>query len=90
MVLFLEIECVKRDGNCITAIHGSIAPQSSEQRPTPGTLRAIDEAKGPAWWMHPKHGKLSIMFFKMNGKNCFFVEDPDDPSHNLLAELPDC
>ena len=98
MVLITKIECVKKENDGITGIFGTICSDVSGKDPKQGLVLAskIDIAI----YRHPQHGDLPIKFIKAgrgSGEklvepktNCFFLVDPDNPSHNLLDDFDEC
>lgn len=95
MILLLQINCIKRDGNFVTEITGLVAPQSSDKQPESRTLRAIDQPFDIRW-RRPNVGDAQISIGETIKQHTqikikyFLVPDPSNPSKNLLENLPLC
>ncbi|HJW19717.1 MAG TPA: hypothetical protein VJ571_04090 [Candidatus Nitrosotalea sp.] len=66
MIRFSVIDCVEKTGTLITGIYGTIDPQPSDGMPEKTKFRAIEEAKGPAWYKHEL-----IQLLTLNDIKCF-------------------
>ncbi len=89
-MLFTKIHCVIKDGNKVIEIHGRKAPQSSNGVPEDVRLRAVESARGPIEWEHPKHRKLFIQFVTISDTRCFVCIDPNNQNTNLLESVQEC
>ena len=92
MIVFLQINYVKKEGNFVTEITGMVRAQSSDEKPKQQTLKAIDQP-WDVHWRHPKFGdkliKQGTVIDPHTKKETkyFLVVDPNNPSHNLLEDL---
>lgn len=91
MVIFLQIDCVKKQvgSSLILEITGLVKSQSSSEPPTQQTLKAIDQPYN-VHWIHPTFGNVLIAHYTMNNTKCFVASPLNDARRNLLAELPNC
>lgn len=98
MLDILEIICVKKQGNYVTAIHGKIRDQS-HQEPKTGTILAKDGHSSVLLKYNPE--PLSVRTMKVSETNsgskigetniaCFIAMDPKKPTHNVLEDFPEC
>jgi len=96
MLDILEIICVKKHGNYVTAIHGKIRDQPGEE-PKTGTIFAKDGHPSILLKYDPEPLPVRIMKVSETTSGseigeaniaCFIAMDPNKPSHNVLEDFP--